>query len=196
MTSVRQDPPFSESQRWKALCEAAYRHADAEAEARQALRGQEHIRRQVDGRPAAPAAPPIDSGTGAARRASSAARKRQAAESQAAAKPAGPRVTKSCKGCARRAPKAPATSAEATPGDKPRRPSGAVTATQVAIWRRARDAFFRGLAYDPCDLPPILALFCPYAYRRGDSPRSDNPLEADGHPLNFPLLRHLPAQDA
>ena len=80
--------------------------------------------------------------------------------------------------------------------DNPRRPAGAVTARQVSIWRRARDAFFRGQAYDPRDLPPILALFCPYAWRRGDGPRSDNPMDARSHPLDFPLLRNLPARAA
>ena len=80
--------------------------------------------------------------------------------------------------------------------DKSRRPAGTVTARQVSIWRRARDAFFRSQAYDPRDLPPILALFCPYAWRSGDAPRSDNPVDARGHPLDFPLLRNLPQRAA
>ena len=72
--------------------------------------------------------------------------------------------------------------------------AGAVTARQVFVWSQAQEAFFQGRAYDPADLPPVLALIIPYAWRR--SPRRGNALEFRGRALDRPLLAHMPRRAA
>lgn len=67
--------------------------------------------------------------------------------------------------------------------------AGAVTARQVFVWSQAQEAFFQGRAYDPADLPPVLALIIPYAWRR--SPRRGHALEFRGKALDRPLLAHM-----
>ncbi len=67
--------------------------------------------------------------------------------------------------------------------------AGAVTARQVFVWSQAQEAFFQGRTCDPADLPPVLALIIPYAWRR--SPRRGHALEFRGKALDRPLLAHM-----